>query len=243
MRRYVWIFLFLVTISGCKKVPEFINHPKPDLSVEVGAFDDAGCPPNDYGALMCPEGSSLAEMGCDRIAEAYDILGGLEPAYPMAFCFFESYMHMDDDESLFRYEDEGYVYNYGGFSPTYIRYLIVVDDEFQLIKTRDELQSTFAPIESENEALSYALVWDDLSAYYDLEYEPHLRYLVDVVEDTFVTEVDGGYQVHLYYYQFYGCGPHTTYAVDLLVTFDGQIEEDNVEGVFEDPEEDDLCVD
>lgn len=245
MKRYLWTFLILLTLTGCKRVPEFINHPPPELSVDFSPFLDVGCPPNEYGTLICAEDSPLLALGCDRIAGPYDLLGGLTPTYPMASCFFDSYLHWDDvdDEMLFQYEDEGYIYEYGGLSPTYLRYLIVVDGEIRSIRTRDELQDTFAPIENANEALSYALAWDDLSPYYGLEYDDELRYLVDVVEDTHVTEIDRGYLVHLYYYRFYGCGPHTTSAVDVLVTNEGEVEEVQIDGVFENPEEDDLSVD
>ncbi len=243
MRHFLWIIFSLAALSNCKRVPEFINHPPPDLSVDFSPFLDVGCPPNDYGALICEKDSPLVALGCDRIAGPYDLLGGLTPAYPIASCFFETYAHWDDDETLFRYEDEGHVYTYGGLNPTYIRYLIVVDDEMRLIRTQADLQATFAPIESANEALSYALAWDDVSPYYGLEYDRELRYLVDVIEDTHVEEMNEGYLVHLYYYAFYGCGPHTTSSMDMLVTYQGDVEVVQVEGVFEDPEEDHLCVD
>jgi len=243
MRRYLWICMIVVTFSGCKKVPEFINHPQPKLTVDVSVFEDAGCPQNEYGGLICSDDSPLVDLGCDLLAAPSDFMGGLDPAYPIAKCYFQSLLHYDDWDLIYQVEDEGFVYSYGGLDLVYIRYVIYKDGEFELIKTLEEMQNTFAPIASPTEALSYALASDDFFVYYDLEYERDLRYLVDVVEDTYVDVVEDGYLVHLYYYQFFGCGPHTTSAVDLLVTYAGQVEEVNWEGVFEYPDEDDLCID
>ena len=56
-------------------------------------------------------------------------------------------------------------------------------------------------------------------------------------------ETADGYLVHLFNYQFAGCGPHTTSAFDLLVTGTGEVRELSVKGMFEDPAEDTLCID
>jgi hypothetical protein len=243
MRRYLWIFLMVVTLAGCKLAPEFIHHPQPELTVDVSVFEDAGCPQNEYGGLICSDDSPLADLGCDLIAAPSEFMGGLDPAYPIAKCYFQSLLHYDDWDLIYQVEDEGSVYSYGGLDLVYMRYVIYKDGEFELIKTLDEMQNIFAPIASPAEALGYALATDDYFAYYGIEYDRDLRYLVDVVEDTHVEEVDDGYLVQLYYYRSYGCGPHTTSAVDLFVTYDGQVEEVNWEGVIEDPEEDKLCMD
>ena len=224
-------------------MPEFINHPRPDLSVDYSAFNDVGCQSDEQGILICDDDSPLASFGCDRIASPLGLIGGLDPAYSIAVCIFESYLHWEEIDLIFDLEEDGFVYSYGGLNPTYIRYVIYINGEYKLIKTMDELQNAFAPIESRIEALSYALASNDYSAYFGLAYDRNLRYLVDIVEDTHVEKVENGYLVHLYYYRFFGCGPHTTSALEVLVTHNGEVEEMKVEGVFEDPEEDNLCID
>jgi hypothetical protein len=83
----------------------------------------------------------------------------------------------------------------------------------------------------------------NLSAYYSLEFDPTYEYFVNELEDTHVDVVENGYIVHLYRYQVFGCGPHNTSAVDLLITNQGFVEEVTREAVYKDPSEDDLCVD
>jgi hypothetical protein len=52
-----------------------------------------------------------------------------------------------------------------------------------------------------------------------------------------------GYIVHVFDYQFFGCGPHYYYAVDLNVTPDGRVGEISRTPIFRDPRLDGLCQD
>ena len=115
--------------------------------------------------------------------------------------------------------------------------------EFRLLKTKDEFRNVYAPIESPEEALSYVLAVTRYSAAYGIEYDPSMKYEVRKLEDTHVTSESDGYLLHLYFDQFYGCGPHWTSAVDVHVSFEGAIKEVAQTQVFRDPQLDDLCVD
>ena len=90
----------------------------------------------------------------------------------------------------------------------------------------------FAPIESSNEALSYALAATDLVAHYATRDDPflhHADYFVEKLEDTHVEETAQGFVVHLFTapIPLCGCGVHTVYAVDILVTKDGRVDQLN----------------
>jgi hypothetical protein len=200
-----------------------------------------GCPLNESGLRYCEEDSPLTALGCDRIQAPSDLLGGLEPALPIAQCLVEPFRHPDQPDST---DAEGeYIYRTGGLMPVYVRYVIIQDGQFRLIKSEEQFGEVFAPVESENEALSYALALRNMSAYYGIELNPEYEYFVDELEDTYVERSPDGYLVHLYFYQFFGCGPHLTYAIDLRITDQGMIEEMNREAVYKDPSEDTLCVD
>lgn len=237
------LVLIAFAAAGCGKTPDVINHETPALSVEFSPFTDAGCPDGDYGIRLCEPSSPLAAFGCDRIEQPPDLFGGLTPAVSMAVCVFEFGRHWDDFDLIDSIERDGYIHTTGGLSPVHTRYVVYEQDGFTLLPTAGDMQSFFAPIDRAEEALSYAMALTGYSAYYGLEVERGMRYLVNTLEDTHVEEVEDGYLVHLYYYRFFGCGPHTTSAVDVLVTRDGTLTELGWEGVFEDPEEDQLCVD
>jgi hypothetical protein len=181
----------------------------------------------------------LAALSCEEIRKPSDLLGALEPSYPIAIC----YAHPLGADNTKMIEEGKYFYNTGGIIPAYVRYVVLQDDQFVLIETEDEFRAIFAPVTTEEETLSYVLAVQDLSAYYDLERDPRLQYFVDEIEDTYVEVTANGYLVHLFYYEVFGCGPHLTYAVDVHVTTQGYLEVVNREKIYKDPSEDNLCVD
>ncbi len=221
----VWLLIFL---SACQIKPKIINHTPPDLVVSFEAFNDP---------------SLASRFGCNELQMPSNLLGGLEPPYPIAICTIQ-YIPGEGSEELIAAIDNGqYLYYTGGLFGTYIRYVIQQDGEFVLLKTEKDFRKVFAPIESADEALSYALAVRNLSAYYGIEYFPEYEYEVDTIEDTFVAPEADGYLVHLFYDSVFGCGPHWTFAVDVHVSTDGSMEELSSTPLFRDPNLDELCVD
>jgi hypothetical protein len=103
----------------------------------------------------------------------------------------------------------------------------------------------FAPIESPDEALSYALLVTGYSVKYDPEdyrlalfpeCDPgpdHYHYYTDVLEDTHVVEVGDGYEINLFDSEKFGCGPHPVWSVAIHVHYDGAIAEQGRMRLFE----------
>jgi len=230
----------------------FVNHPQPVFDVSFEAFENAGCPASEYGFRRCEDDSPLIALGCDEIREPSDLLGALEPAYPIAQCLAESrtasenpdveWLGVMDD---YAYSAEGdYFFRVGGILNQVVRYVIFRDNQFVLIETEDEFRTVFSPVDTTDEALAYVKAVTGLDDYYGLEPNPQYTYFVsDAIEDTHADEVEDGYSVHLYYHQTFGCGPHPTYAVDLLVTPQGHIRQLGTEKTFTNPSEDEICVD
>jgi len=238
---WIWSLLLILAV-GCAP-PTITNHPKPDLTVDFTPFEDVGCPTNEYGHYyFCGEDSELFTLGCDRLAPVSDMMGGLDPAYPMAVC---EYMPMERPDDVDHYDipESEYIFRTGGLMPTLVRYVIAVDGEFRLIKNVDEFIETFAPVESQEEALSFAIAILNVSARYGLTYEQKYEYEVSSLEDTYVETVPDGYIVHAFDYQIFGCGPHYYYAIPVKVTFDGQVEPLEWTEIYRNPEEDGLCRD
>ena len=221
-----WLFILLAACSN--RTPQFINHAAPTLTASSGAFNDA---------------ETLAAFGCDEIQAPSSLVGGLDPSYPIALCVIR-YIPGEGSEQLRAEIESGqFLYYTGGLLGNYVRYLIHQNGEFVLLKTEEDFRQVFAPIESPEEALSYVLAVRNLMAYYGLKYDPAYEYEVDVVEDTSVTPEPGGYLVHLFYDQVFGCGPHWTSEVDMRVSVEGNVEEAASQPIFRDPSLDELCVD
>lgn len=239
-RRTLFILpvLALLAVPACSifnRAPTIQNFPPPEAPSAAAPieFDDSACPLESGTATCAPE-SELGALGCRQLRLAGDVMAGLQPAHPLRVCLTGGPGQPIPSQFLYRE---------GCLLPQYIRYVIQEDGEYRLIDSVEEMQRAYAPIESETEALSYALAVSGLGVRYGLEPEAGLRYFVDEMQDTHVLRSERGYRVHLYDYKVCGCGPHATTAVDLLVTFDGQVEEEQRVKVFEDPAEDELCVD
>ncbi len=166
----------------------------------------------------------------DEIEPAYVILGSLTPKFSMAFASKVG----DWDSCLFT---DGCMLK--------TAYSIILKDSmgFHQIKSADALKKYFAPIETKEEALSFACVASGLAVGYDFEIRPEYRTFVDTIRPTSSIPKENGYEVNLFDYELCGCGPHTHYMVRYFVTIDGNIKEIDRVKIYEDPEEDGLCVD
>jgi len=241
MKTIRWFCLVAFLLAGCG--PKIVNHQKPDLKVDFSQFTNAGCPLDEYGYnRICEKNSALYALGCDRIDEVPDLMGGLMPAYPMAVCNYMPY-YRTDVANPFDVPQSEYFFNVGGPMPDLIRYVIFKDGNFQLIKNPDEFRAFFAPVDSPEEALSFALALTNVYAQYDLKFDMKYRYEVKALEDTFVETTGDGFIIHAFDYQFFGCGPHYYYAVEIMVTPDGKVQENSRNRIYRDPALDDLCQD
>lgn len=223
LRRLLWFFIFL---AACRGEPTFIHHPAPDLTVDA-----------------LPNVANTTALGCSEIWTPPNLLGGLNPRYPIAMCAIDSNRDQWSDELQEEIEGDQFVYYTGGLFGYYVRYVIQQDDQFVVLKTEAEFRDVFAPIESPEEALSYVLGVRNFSAYYDLQYDPAYEYEVDSIEDTHVSAGESNYLVHLFYNQVFGCGPHWTSAVDVRVSRDGEVEQVASKPLYRDPSMDEVCVD
>ena len=198
---------------------EIINHPKPDLSVNIQPFVDAGCSGENLYVMECTADSPIRALGCDFLS-INALSGGLDPSNAVATCSRREVSGEPPNPSFFNMT--------GCLMPVYQADVISVNGEFRLLSGPDDLQAYFAPVESENEALSYAQLVTGLNAVYGREAVQGSSYVfrVDRLEDTHVVKTDEGYLVNLFSgpEPLCGCGTHTFYQRDVLVRPDGQVE-------------------
>ncbi len=239
------LILAATLLAGCRQGPRFEHYPPPALAVDREPFAAAGCPTDDAGWPRCLPDSPLAALGCDVMRPVSDLLGGLNPAYPMAACEIYPHWHEEDaSRSAEALEASGaYILRQGGLWPVYVRYVVYREGSFAAIQDAAALRALYAPIESPEEALSYALAATDMEALYGLAREPGYVYAGPLVQDTHVTPMGDGYQVLLYYTRVFGCGPHWTYAVQIRVNRDGEISELSRTTAFRDKSTDGMCID
>ena len=241
---HTWLMIsLLVLLAACQIQPKVINHDPPALSISFDKFLEVACPLDGNGNLNCDPGHPLSALDCDAIFAPPSLFGGLDPAYPIAICEVDAIYGNASDQTKAEIDAGEYFYYAGGLSGKYIRYVIFRNDEFLLLKSEKEFRDMYAPIESPEEALSYVLAVTNLSASYGMVVYPEYKYEVNTIEDTFVTATADGYDLLLYSYAAFGCGPHWTSAVVVHVSKEGIIQELTRTNVSRDPSLDDVCFD
>ncbi len=87
MKHLFGVIILVLVLTACSIIaPTFINHKRPDASLDFAAFKNVGCAPDKYGFRTCEKDSPLYALGCDEIREPSDLLGALKPAYPIVLC-------------------------------------------------------------------------------------------------------------------------------------------------------------
>jgi len=239
-----------VTSQSSPPLPKLINHPAPNLQVDLAAFLAASdCQLQANQLQGCTQ--LKKQMGCEQILLPNPLWGAMTPNYPIVGCLVFNYQptakitRSQLIKQLKQLETQGYFLRTSDKTTQYIRYIILKGGTFQLIKNTDELRQTFAPIETPTEALSYALLATPFQAYYQQTLKPTYRYYTDIIEDTHVTPNHNGffnYQILLYTQRHASCGSRPISTIPVSVRTNGLISYPSQQLAYADPAEDALCL-
>lgn len=207
------VIVLVCILTGClasRKVT-VVEYAPLDWTVDAKGFTDIGC------TRKLPEScAELIALGCDEVRPPKFYLGGLQPSCGIMECIHEG------SEA----PDKEYFKQQPGLDTRYRSYVIFKDGEYRLIIKKSEFKQIFAPVESPQEAISYAMAMTSLSARYDIDPNADVDYLVDVIEETHAEETSRGYMVYLFDTdRKMGCKIHANYAVKVLVMQDGEVHE------------------
>ncbi|MBT9549194.1 MAG: hypothetical protein IV090_27620 [Candidatus Sericytochromatia bacterium] len=171
-------------------------------------------------------------------------LGGLQPSPVLA-------------EAILGQCDNGVgLVNLGGKLRSCKVLLLEKEGKSSLLDTPAKFKQAFAPVESAEEALSFASALTSAFALYEfdkrapgrsaqgsIDLRPEFRYFSNSFVPTTVKKEGSDYLVQLFKYQQFGCGPHPYSAVTYRVTPAGEVSEVSNAKLVEDPNFDGLCVD
>lgn len=237
MKRVLFgISLFIFVLASCKlsqlnPFKRVIEYPFPEMTADNSYFANLGC----FESIDClPAELKNLDLPIDSISPLDNTYGGLNPQIPMAKT---GKMSFDYDTVYPAVFTEGCMGTY------YIRYLAAVDDQIRLIDSADGLKKLFAPIENEDEALSYAVAVTGLTPLNDLDQHPlYKRYTRPLVE-SHATYDGEQFTVNLYDTFICGCGPHIVSSITVTVQQDGSFSLSEAVGAFSDPKTNGLCID
>jgi hypothetical protein len=101
----------------------------------------------------------------------------------------------------------------------------------------------FAPIETKEEALSYAILITGNYPQYEFLVPFHYKKYVHKIKSTYSIEKDNYYEVGLFEYGVCGCGPHIHFSVIVKISKNGEIIETEHKKLYSNPLENGLCID
>ncbi len=213
MRRF-YLLKYIVPVlmlAGCSRSTTVIDYPPLDWAINGQRLRDVGC----AGKVQesCTE---LIALGCDEINGPRFYLGGLRPPYVVMECIHENGEPPNRE----------YFKQLPGLDTRYRSYALNQDGTYRLLIKKSEFKKIFAPVESTDEAVSYAMAMTSLGARFDIDPDANIDYLVDLIEETHAEETSEGYLVYLFDWSHkMGCDLHPFYAVKVLVTPEGDVRE------------------
>ena len=198
---------------------------------DVAPFLALGCKQLPY-YLDCAGSEAVKAIGCQNLTPASEYLGALSPALGLAQC------DVTDPQG----KQTGIIQT-GCRLPYYRRYVVAEGGKATLIRSAAEFTARFAPVETPDEALAFAVALTKAVPRTTIELPPDAAVKVATIEPTYVETTPEGYRVHLFDYVGCGCGPHDHQVVDFLVTRDGQLRQLSRAAIYDVPSERALCVD
>ncbi len=205
--KHITSIILLLFILSCSTIT-IPDEPVTLLPVIPKQIDTA-----DYSSLV-------AAFGLAGIYEAPDYYGGLTPKYEMAL----AYSDTEDEECLNRS---------GGKRGLCENVVVKIDGNYQHLQTKSDFRECFAPIETEQEALSYVAIWSGTTPEYEFKMIDRYRTFVKVVHKSFSQKTDSGFITLTYAYDLFGCGPHSHYSVESFVDCNGKAKERESSKIYE----------
>jgi hypothetical protein len=210
----------------------FVKYEKPSEVVDGRILIDTICDDDSESPIHCwPWRNPFLDLNCREIFPADPLLDGSSPSYPIA----------RSDRTFPGFLGADYLYRRGCLYFGAVSYIVQKGTHYIMIATDYQLRDTFAPIESKEKALAFALARTGYKAYFGQSYSQDYEYFVPTIEDTHIATDDEGYQMNLYDRSNCGCAQHVTVQVIIDVSRDGHVTEITREGVYRD--RDWICYD
>jgi hypothetical protein len=224
------LFGLIVLILACTLQYNAAQPSDASINIDSNAFIDSGCLADGY-SLNCSGLGLDQRFGCMQISNASSALENLSPLLPVVECLVLSK----------EYNSQDGIVREGCMMPLFRRYIVKQGDEFKLISSKEEFLSIFAPVETKEEALAFAVALTGSLPRYDTSVPEGYFSAASFIEPTYAKETDGGYKVHLFDSELCGCGSHPYYAIEYLVTKAGNVTELSREKVYDSTNQ--ICVD
>lgn len=170
------------------------------------------------------------KFGYEQVWKPAEKLGSLLPRLPMA--------EVASNEK----KQRSIRYKYG-YRETWTSMVVKIKGVLVLLDSEEKFRKTFAPIETKEEAMSYVSFLTNTEARYKITVPADYRVYSDSFPSAYSRKNKKGFEVLLHDRKFSGCGPHPFFYKRFQVSTSGVITMIEDVRMYENPEDDRLCVD
>ncbi len=243
---YLFLIIFVLFLGSACQFPGIKKAIEPTITsvppvvepVNLSPFQNIGCVWQNENYAVCPEGSIPKKMGCDSLSKPSEYQNLLDQASQFVNCAYSPFLQPTPEEGAIKG-----LYDSGCAVEVYQRLLTYQDGDYLLIRDIGDLKYYYTPVDSENKAIGYAIAATGFQPRYTFDDVQGFRILVNDLEPTHVETSQDGYEINLFDYQACGCGPHSHIMQRVKISINGDMEILESTPVFENPEDDDLCID
>lgn len=207
----------LLALHGCMELSgdgiTGMSEPNVSLFIEAGCVQQAG------GVLGCSAIRLEERFSCLSIGEPPFDGNALKPGVQIVECEFGFWNEDGANGS------QGGIIREGCMAPIYRRYIALDAEGFTEIVSKGDFVRLFAPVETPEEAMAFALALTDSYADYSPEPPEGYHPVAPSVRPSCVRKTGEGYVVHLFWRAKCGCGTHPYYEIDYLVAWNGDVSE------------------
>lgn len=204
-RQIIYTFIILVTsflLTNCNLSKEK-DKPKTFITQKPLSIDTA-----EYKTII----DSLKVGELENVPDYY---GGLNPKFEMA----NAYTRQFESNNCLNRQNLNEINDVGEYC---FALVIKRNNKFILVKSDDELKQVFAPIDSEEEAISYVSIITGTYPIYDFGYI-NMKYLVENFEFTNALRKENGFETVTFDYDIFCCPPHKYNLTRCFVDFNGNV--------------------
>lgn len=148
----------------------------------------------------------------DKVPSYY---GGLSPKFEMALV----YTHQLGNDDCLNKQNLNQINEMGEYC---MNLIIKRNGKYLLVKSDNDLKKIFAPIENEEEAISYVSIITGTHPKYDFGKEK-IKYIVEDFEMTNAIKRNDGFETVTFDYDLFCCPPHKYNLTRCFVDFKGNV--------------------
>lgn len=145
-----------------------------------------------------------------------DYFGGLNSKFEMAEV---SSHNLEDNDCLNRHN----LNEINEMCEFCVDLVVKKNGKYILVKSDNELKKLFAPIDNEEEAISYVSIITGTYPMYDFEQIKDMKFLVSHFNKTYASRQKTGFETVTFDYDIFCCPPHKYNLTRCLVDFDGNV--------------------